>query len=426
MSILQLPPAATAPPAPDSAPGGGSGAPPGPPFASVLEHQQARTATAEGLAKQDPNQQPAQAPSGDDAAPVQGSTLDPVTPGTKDEPVTVADASALVALLGGVSPAKPAAGATAAPIAGDATAAAAPTPQAAAGSPAGAVASAATAAFPTTPATAPALAAATTPAGSDAAPATPGTTTGSPAGVVAQPTTGHGATPQSAAPSPSASATPVPGGTPPTSLPTSPQNDAAKSLVNGDQPTTATAPGVGSAVTATPVTATPVAAPQVTAPPSATPAAPVAPPAGVGLDRAIETVRLALRAAADRGVAHARIELHPRELGGIEIHLRQTTDGLVARVVAEHATAAQLLQHAGAELRRSLETQGLTLLRLDIGASGEQDPRAPGEQRGFGDPTGDRAGATDDAAAIEDATTPTDPAETTIALVNGALVDVLA
>jgi flagellar hook-length control protein FliK len=427
MSILQLPPAASAPPGPDSPPGGGSGAPPGPPFASVLEHQQARTATAEGHPKQDQDQQPVKQPSGDDSAPVAGSTLDPVTPGTKDEPVTVADASALAALLGGVAQAKPAAistaAATAVSTAGDGTAAAA-TITPATGSPAGAVASAATAALSTTPATAPALAASTTSVGADAAPAAPGTTQDSPTEVVAQPTVGPGATPQFAAPRPSASATPVPSGTPEASLPTSPQNDAANLVADVDHgPAAATAPAPG-----VPVATSPVAAPQVTAPPSATLAAAPAPPAGVGLEHAIETVRLALRAAADRGVSHARIELHPRELGGVEIHLRQTADGLVARVVAEHATAAQLLQHAGAELRRSLETQGLTLLRLDIGASGEQDRRAPGEQRGFGDAAGGAGnGGAEDPTSVEDVTTtPTDPTTTTLTLANGALVDVLA
>jgi flagellar hook-length control protein FliK len=94
----------------------------------------------------------------------------------------------------------------------------------------------------------------------------------------------------------------------------------------------------------------------------------------------------------------------------------------VARVVAQHAGAAQLLQHAGGELRRSLETQGLTLLQLDIGASGEQGGQAAGEQRGFG---GSGASADGDAAAADDAAQTDDP-DRTLTLPNGALVDVLA
>jgi flagellar hook-length control protein FliK len=160
-----------------------------------------------------------------------------------------------------------------------------------------------------------------------------------------------------------------------------------------------------------------------------TPSAAVAPTPGVGLEHAVETVRLALRAAADRGVTHARISLAPRELGSIEVHLRQTADGLVARVVAEHATAAQLLQHAGADLRRSLESQGIALLRLDIGASGEQGGRARlSGGSAFGDDGARRRDRGGDADALASLDGPADPTSTTttIALANGALVDVLA
>jgi flagellar hook-length control protein FliK len=160
------------------------------------------------------------------------------------------------------------------------------------------------------------------------------------------------------------------------------------------------------------------------------PVAATAPTHGVGIEHAVETVRLALRAAADRGITHARISLTPRELGSIEVHLRQTADGLVARVVAEHATAAQALQHAGADLRRQLESQGLTLLRLDIGASGEQGGR-PGDRAlandagAFGG-DGDSRNRDADPLAPLDGTTDQASTTTTLALPNGALIDVLA
>jgi flagellar hook-length control protein FliK len=178
----------------------------------------------------------------------------------------------------------------------------------------------------------------------------------------------------------------------------------------------------------------PQTAPAVPAQPAATvsaettaPAATAAATHGVGLEHAVETVRLALRVAADRGVTHARISLTPRELGSIEVHLRQTADGLVARVVAEHATAAQLLQHAGGELRRQLESQGLTLLRLDIGASGEQGGRPGDRALANGGAFGGDAGSRSDGDA-DPLDGPFDPASTTttLALPNGALVDVLA
>jgi flagellar hook-length control protein FliK len=155
-----------------------------------------------------------------------------------------------------------------------------------------------------------------------------------------------------------------------------------------------------------------------------------APARPVLLGHAVETVRLALRAGNERGVTHARISLSPAELGGIEIHLRHTADGLVARVIADSAGAAQVLQQSAADLRRDLEQQGLNLLRLDIGASGEQAGQTAA-QRGFdGALDGDarrsaRAGASDDELIVV-ATGTAPAAGSTLHLRNGALVDVLA
>jgi len=187
-------------------------------------------------------------------------------------------------------------------------------------------------------------------------------------------------------------------------------------------------------------TATP-AMPGTPAPAPAAPATPLAaapasapsdvplPVRAVGLEHAVETVRLALRHGAERGVTHARISLTPRELGTVEVHLRQTADGLVARVVAEHAGAVQQLQQAGAELRRSLESQGLTLLRLDIGASGEETAGRRGAAfdgaAAFGDDRRRRDGA-DPLAPLDGADADAGSAVTTLQLPNGALVDVLA
>ena len=159
---------------------------------------------------------------------------------------------------------------------------------------------------------------------------------------------------------------------------------------------------------------------------------PVVPGRGVGLEHAVETVRLALRHGAERGVTHARISLTPRELGSIEVHLRQTADGLVARVVAEHGAAAQQLQQAGAELRRSLEQQGVNVLQLDIGASGDETARRRGAAfdaaGAFGDDRRGNRGDGADALASLDGAADGDEAQaiTTLQLPNGALVDVLA
>jgi len=408
------------PPAPASHGKEPPGPPPDTPFATVLDDHQARTAVAEGQ---------------------QRSDTSPAPDAKRDGRST----GALAALLAGVPlPAGPASAAAARPPAAPASA----TPALSTAGKSGAIASAA-----------PPLAA--VPAGHPVptGPAVPAAAAALPLGPVAKaaaapsPATAPGALPAAvSAPSeqaaPTAPALPsaltavaralrAPGG-PSSPTAAAPAPPAASAPATGPAPAARSAPG-------TPLSGRAAPQAQAQAPAAPAPASAAAPtgaaaaidPAdaaesarGVGLEHAVETVRLALRAAADGGVTHARISLTPRELGAIEVHLRQTADGLVARVVAQHAAAAQLLQDGGADLRRQLEQSGVNLLRLDIGASGEQGGRAADRQAlaHGGDAAGGRrradANADDPLAPLDDAAETT--ATATLALPNGALVDVLA
>jgi flagellar hook-length control protein FliK len=96
----------------------------------------------------------------------------------------------------------------------------------------------------------------------------------------------------------------------------------------------------------------------------------------VALHHAAEAVRGTLQLAARGGASQARIQLTPETLGGIRIVLRQTQDGLTARVVADHPAAAHTLEQSAADLRRSLESAGVNVLRLDIGTSDQSDQSA--------------------------------------------------
>jgi len=425
------------------------GHPPDTPFSTVLDDHQARTAIAEGhqQKRRDASHGPAvdndgREPAVDrDRRDADGAKTDPADNDRAKPAVPVStDASALAALLGGVPlPAGvtlTAAAMSDAPTTGSSTSA---TPGIA-GLSAAAVADATAAPMPTGPAV---------PAAATALPLRPPIPGASQSDLV------PGATPSVAADT-SAEQTVL------SAAPVSNAAARATRLADVLQSATARPGGESAAVTPSQAAATPPAAtvagaagrsfgqaadhgaangsapqPAVVAGPQptasvqgGTPAAATAPAHGVGLEHAVETVRLALRAAADRGVTHARISLTPRELGSIEVHLRQTADGLVARVVAEHAAAAQLLQNAGADLRRQLESQGLTLLRLDIGASGEQGggARANGGS-GFGANAGNGrngSGSDTDPLAPPDGTTDQTSTTTTLALPNGALVDVLA
>jgi Meckel syndrome type 1 protein len=166
----------------------------------------------------------------------------------------------------------------------------------------------------------------------------------------------------------------------------------------------------------------------VTAPPTAPAAAnalrgglPQATP--VPLSRAAETVENVLRLASARGVTHARIALRPAELGSVDVHLRSTAEGIVARVVAHSAEAVQHLQQAAGDLRRSLEEQGLTLLNLDIGSSGERSAGRAGTDSGeFGNGQGGEAGNGNATGAADETVTE----NSNLRLPNGVLVDVLA
>jgi flagellar hook-length control protein FliK len=169
------------------------------------------------------------------------------------------------------------------------------------------------------------------------------------------------------------------------------------------------------------------------APPAAAPAAPVAPAAApaaaarpapptptatpIPLPRAAEAVEHVLHVIASRGgVTHARIALHPAELGSVDVHIRSTAEGLVARVVAHTAEAVQTLQNAANDLRQSLEDKGLNLMSLDIGQPGERDAgRAAGD-------AGGHSAVADELVAGDDEDTTTE----TLRLPSGVLVDVLA
>jgi flagellar hook-length control protein FliK len=159
-------------------------------------------------------------------------------------------------------------------------------------------------------------------------------------------------------------------------------------------------------------------APATSAAPAAAPATPTSAATPVPLARAAEAVEHVLRLASSRGVTHARIALNPADLGAVDVHIRSTAEGLVARVVAHSAEAVQTLQHAAGDLRRSLEEQGLNVLNLDISQPGESGAgRAGSESNGRNTHDGETTTEADESATTE---------TKTLRLPSGVLVDVLA
>jgi flagellar hook-length control protein FliK len=142
----------------------------------------------------------------------------------------------------------------------------------------------------------------------------------------------------------------------------------------------------------------------------------------VRLEHAVETVQAMLRVAAERGATRARLQLHPAELGAIEVRLHSTAEGLRAHIVADAAQAAALLGQAGDDLRRSLEQQGVNVLHLDVGTSGQEN----GGAGSAGEEAGSRSGSGSAGSGPAEEGGPDGSEDVRVQLPNGVLVDVLA
>lgn len=89
----------------------------------------------------------------------------------------------------------------------------------------------------------------------------------------------------------------------------------------------------------------------------------------------IDAIGATIEVATRQGIARARIDLQPEELGHISIRLSQTSEGLRARVSADTPAGAQALAQGRSELRQSLSSMGLSLLQLDIGSFSHSQAR---------------------------------------------------
>jgi flagellar hook-length control protein FliK len=213
---------------------------------------------------------------------------------------------------------------------------------------------------------------------------------------------------------------------------TDPAGTLARSVADADRPQVPTADRMPMPAADRPADASAATVGQGAAP--AGPAASVAGRAtlpgnyGLQLAETIREMREVAHVAAMRGGAQARLQLHPAELGGVGVRLTVTAEGLTARLVADRPEAVHALQQAGAELRRSLEDRGLTLVSLDVqltASAGGGAAREHAAERGQdGAPTSTTSRRTD-AADPSDGMEP-DAATTTVRTPSGVLVDVLA
>jgi flagellar hook-length control protein FliK len=80
-----------------------------------------------------------------------------------------------------------------------------------------------------------------------------------------------------------------------------------------------------------------------------------------------------------------RIQLHPEDLGGVEVTVRYNpTGGLELHVNVEHAATGALVQAGWSELREALATHGISPDRLVMSVSAPTGASSSGSQDSFG------------------------------------------
>jgi flagellar hook-length control protein FliK len=148
-----------------------------------------------------------------------------------------------------------------------------------------------------------------------------------------------------------------------------PSASAAASTI---APPVNTAPTPGASSTPVQVSATP------------TPVAPHTPP-----QEQVAAAIAPLHQRAD-GVYRLRLELHPAELGYVEVDVELRNGVLSANLRAEHLSAAHVLRDALADLRGRLEQQGVRAGEMTVDGRG---PGTAGRERQAGGAAGARANA---------------------------------
>jgi flagellar hook-length control protein FliK len=98
-----------------------------------------------------------------------------------------------------------------------------------------------------------------------------------------------------------------------------------------------------------------------------------------------------------RGQSSIKIQLHPQDLGTIDIQLVNSGHGVSVTVSAEQASTGRLLQSQADQLRQSLQDSGVQLSSLNINQHGQpsQHGSAPNQQPQHSYPSGRNTPHTD-------------------------------
>ena len=97
----------------------------------------------------------------------------------------------------------------------------------------------------------------------------------------------------------------------------------------------------------------------------------------------VQEISNALGMSIQNGKSSVRMQLHPEELGMIDIRLTSTHQGLGITILTEQASTGRLLEKQIDQLRQTMNDAGINLLRVDIGAQNQQGFYPGGKDNSF-------------------------------------------
>jgi flagellar hook-length control protein FliK len=110
-------------------------------------------------------------------------------------------------------------------------------------------------------------------------------------------------------------------------------------------------------------------------------------------------VHMLLQTADDGSSNEARIQLHPRDLGSIQVHVRMGSDGADVRFAATHPDVRHQLESSLPRLRELLASGGLALAQAHVGSQFSQHSQQ--SQQGAATASRRGAAAVNDAGGVE-------------------------
>lgn len=96
----------------------------------------------------------------------------------------------------------------------------------------------------------------------------------------------------------------------------------------------------------------------------------------------VQQIVAQMEGAIQTGKSSLNIQLNPKELGGIELHLVSSAHGVSVTMIAEQASTGRMLEDKSSQLRQSLADSGVHLSALGIRQGGQGSVMSHAQQQG--------------------------------------------